>query len=563
MPLIRGLLVCLLACALLLPGAAAAGGPRTAYVTNHGADRLTSLDVFTNSPLSTIAVPNGPRGIAITPNGATAYVVNQWGNTVTPVDTATNTVGPASAVGAQPTGVAITPNGATVYVTNYTSNTLTPIATATNTAGSPIAVGSGPMEVAVTPDGSTAYVTNGDGTVSPVDTASNIAGPAIAVGGDALGIAITPDGATAYVSGGFGGSNTVVPISTATNTVGPAIPVGSSPWGVAITPDGATAYVTNATSNTVTPIDTATNLPGAPIPVGSFPNSVSITPDGSSAYVTNEFDSTVSVISTLTNTVTATLPGHIEGFGVGIVPDQAPSAAFTSHAGAAGATTSFDASASTDPDGSVASHRWSFGDGQTATTAGPTVAHVYASPGTYTATLTVVDDEGCSMATVFTGQTAFCNGSAAARVQHQVTVTAPQGPAPPEPPNEPETAGRAIQRFNLAARCVRPSRSGKARVGLRLLLARAMPVQVEIDRARGTKGRETCPRPSRTRHFPGTLMQADEVKHVSTRPAAAAVSRRVTLGVRLAPGLYRITVRAYTGKRTLSQPARRWVRVLN
>jgi hypothetical protein len=100
-------------------------------------------------------------------------------------------------------------------------------------------------------------------------------------------------------------------------------------------------------------------------------------------------------------------------------------------------------------------------------------------------------------------------------------------------------------------------------VGLRLLLARAMPVQVKIDRALGTKGRRTCPRPSRTRRFPGAFKQVDNVKRVSTRPAAAAVSRRLTLAVRLAPGLYRITVRAYTGKRTLSQPARRWVRVLN
>ena len=436
MPPIRRLLFSVLAGALLVPAAAAAGGPRTAYVTNQGADRLTSLNVFTNSPLGTIAVPNGPRGIAITPDGATAYVVNQFGDTVTPVDTATNTVGPAIAVGDQPGGVAITPDGATVYVTNYSGNTLTPVATATNTAGPPIAVGPGPIAAAVTPDGATVYVlNNSDGTVTPVDTATNVAGSAIAVGGLPSGIAITPDGATAYVSGGFpgaGGSNTVVPLSTATNTVGPAIPVGSYPWGVAITPDGATAYVTNAISNTVTPIDTATDVPGAAIPVGSLPTSISITPDGSSAYVTNLGDDSVSVISTQTNTVTATLTGHISGFGVGIVPDQAPGAAFTSHAGATGAATGFDAAASTDPDGSVASYGWSFGDGQNATTAGPTVAHVYANPGTYTATLTVVDDEGCSMAIVFTGQTAFCNGSAAARVQHQVTVTAAPAPDPPD-----------------------------------------------------------------------------------------------------------------------------------
>ncbi len=563
MALTRRLLFCLLAGALLLPAAAAAGGPRTAYVTNHSGDRLTSLDVFTNSPLGTFAVPNGPRGIAITPDGATAYVVNQWGDTVTPIDTATNTAGPAIAVGAQPTSIAITPDGATAYVTNVTDNTLTPIATATNTAGAAIGVGSSPIGVAITPDGATAYVANNaSGSVTPVDTASNTARPSISVGGDPIWIAITPDGATAYVTR-FTGSDTVVPIEIATEAVGSPIPVGSRPWGIAVTPDGATAYVANVSSNNVTPIDTATNLPRAPIPVGSFPNSISITPDGASAYVANLGDNSVSVISTLTDTVTATLTGHIEPFGVGIVPDQGPSAAFTSQPGAAGSATTFDASTSTDADGSVASHHWSFGDGQTATTAGPTVAHVYADVRAYSAVLTVVDDEGCSMATVFTGQTAFCNGSTAARIEHQVSVTtppppgapdSPAAPSQPDPPKALQTGGRAIQRFTLASRCVRASRTGKARVGLRLLLARPMPVQVKIDRALGTKGRSTCPRPSRMRHFPGAFKQVDEVERTSTRPTIAAVSRRLTLGVRLAPGLYRITVRAHTGKREAVAP---------
>jgi YVTN family beta-propeller protein len=572
-PQTRRLLLCLLAGALVLPAVAAAGAPRTAYVTDQGADQLARLDVFTNSALGTIPVRDGPRGIAVTPDGATAYVVNQWDNTVTPVDTSTNAAGPAIAVGFQPTGIAITPDGATAYVTNITDNTVTPIATATDTAGAPIAVGAGPLAVAISPDGATAYVANtASGDVTPVDTATNTAGPAIALGGSPSGIAITPDGATAYVSGGFGGSNWVVPISLATGTPGAAIPVASWPWTVAITPDGATAYVTNATSNAVTPIATASNVAGAPIAVGSYPSSVSITPDGSSAYVTNLGDDTVSVISTLTNTVTTTLTGHPEPFGIGIVPDQAPGAAFTSQAGPAGSATTFDASGSSDPDGSVASYRWSFGDGQTATTAGPTAAHVYADARAYSAVLTVVDDEGCSMATVFTGQTAFCNGSTAARIEHQVSVPTPPppgapgspgAPAQPDPPKALQTGGRAIQRFGLASRCVRASSTGKARVGLRLLLARPMPVQVKIDRALGTTGRSTCPRPSRMRHFPGAFKQVDEVERTSTRPTIAAVSRRLTLGVRLAPGLYRITVRAYTGQQKLSHRARRWVRVLS
>jgi hypothetical protein len=58
------------------------------------------------------------------------------------------------------------------------------------------------------------------------------------------------------------------------------------------------------------------------------------------------------------------------------------------------------------PDGSLASYSWSFGDSITATTSAPTITHIDAKPGSYTATLTVTDNEGCSTAVIFTGHTA-------------------------------------------------------------------------------------------------------------------------------------------------------------
>lgn len=52
----------------------------------------------------------------------------------------------------------------------------------------------------------------------------------------------------------------------------------------------------------------------------------------------------------------------------------------------------FDASASRDPDGTIKSYSWVFGDGDTGT--GNEVTHMFADEGTYTTTLTVKDDEG-------------------------------------------------------------------------------------------------------------------------------------------------------------------------
>ncbi|MCU1431106.1 MAG: domain containing protein, partial [Actinotalea sp.] len=91
-----------------------------------------------------------------------------------------------------------------------------------------------------------------------------------------------------------------------------------------------------------------------------------------------------------------------------VVVNQAPSASFS--ATPSDLSVGVDASGSTDPDGTISSYAWTFGDGGTAT--GPTATHAYTQAGTYPVTLTVTDDDG-----------------ATATTSRSVTVTAP-------PPNQ-------------------------------------------------------------------------------------------------------------------------------
>src|SRR5699024_4014823 len=53
---------------------------------------------------------------------------------------------------------------------------------------------------------------------------------------------------------------------------------------------------------------------------------------------------------------------------------------------------SVDGTGSTDPDGTIVSYLWDWGDGTTST--GETASHVYSAVGEYTVTLEVTDDRG-------------------------------------------------------------------------------------------------------------------------------------------------------------------------
>ncbi|WP_113699336.1 S8 family serine peptidase [Nonomuraea lactucae] len=72
--------------------------------------------------------------------------------------------------------------------------------------------------------------------------------------------------------------------------------------------------------------------------------------------------------------------------------NRPPTAAFTSSCNQLAC--SFNGSGSSDPDGTIASHAWDFGDGSSGTGASPT--HTYAAAGTYTVKLTVTDNQGAT-----------------------------------------------------------------------------------------------------------------------------------------------------------------------
>ncbi|WP_019612867.1 endonuclease [Psychromonas ossibalaenae] len=82
-------------------------------------------------------------------------------------------------------------------------------------------------------------------------------------------------------------------------------------------------------------------------------------------------------------------------FASSVPVNKAPAASITELCNNLSCT--FDAAASSDPDGTITSYSWSFGDGANAATSNP--SHSYSADGSYTVTLTVTDNDGASGST--------------------------------------------------------------------------------------------------------------------------------------------------------------------
>ncbi len=80
----------------------------------------------------------------------------------------------------------------------------------------------------------------------------------------------------------------------------------------------------------------------------------------------------------------------------GPLPNQPPTASFTAtpSSGDAPLFVAFDATGTSDADGTIAGYDWDFDDGTTAT--GVSANHEFLDWGPYMVTLTVIDDEGAT-----------------------------------------------------------------------------------------------------------------------------------------------------------------------
>jgi YVTN family beta-propeller protein len=415
-------------------GAAAASAAPYAYTANYETGSVSVISTETNRVVGEIKVGEEPASVAVTPDGTRAFVVNYRSGSVSVIDTATRkTIGPPIKLDEEPSVIAISPDGKTAYVSEENESKVVVIDTRTDAVIGSISGIENPYGLAISPDGESLYVASTAGNSVDVVSTRTLAlvGKPIPVGEDPEIVLVAPDGKTVYVTDED--SDEVSAITTATREVRP-IAVGPEPWGLGMTPDGRKLFVSNSGGESVSVVDPATDLVSDVIPVGDEPFEFGMAPNGKVAYLAEYRSEDVIAIDTQTDKVIGE-PIKITGGGpwqVVVAPDQSPTAAFSAPSATATVPALFSGAASTDPDGTVASWSWAFGDGGSATGVGP--SHTYSTAGNYSATLSVVDNEGCGPE-VFTGRTALCSGGTAS-VAHPVSVAAAPKPIVVPPSNK-------------------------------------------------------------------------------------------------------------------------------
>ncbi len=163
-------------------------------------------------------------------------------------------------------------------------------------------------------------------------------------------------------------------------------------------------------------------------PFQTLNNALSWTPTASGRYT-----ATVSVVDKTLNGIDLADPLSLVVMVAEIEPSNRSPTAIISAAGSmkVGKQVEFSASKSHDPDGTIMSYQWNFGDGVSKT--GKTVTHTYSQLGDYIVKLTVTDDEKSSatdelLVTISPDQQpiAVISGSQEAKIASTVTLSADQ-----------------------------------------------------------------------------------------------------------------------------------------
>ncbi len=292
-------------------GAQGAGTPAPltkAYIGLFKDNAVAVLDTASNTVKKTIAIPTGPHGLVVTPDGRWVYASSDGASTVSVIDTRTDEVSTSIEVGPTPHGLAITPDGSRVLVAGFGTDQVEAIDTGTNQIVWAVPVPQ-PHNIAITPDGTTAYAASqlkGSESLAILDLGTGTQTGSMPLDRTPRALNVSSDGADiAYT---LAGVDALQVADLTAQQLETQIPTGASPHHPLFTPDGKLGLVVSQGPGTLDLFDPATYMGTGSIKVGTMPHWIGVSADSRWAYVTNESSNDVSVVDLAEHKVTATVP---------------------------------------------------------------------------------------------------------------------------------------------------------------------------------------------------------------------------------------------------------------
>jgi YVTN family beta-propeller protein len=247
---------------------------RTLLVLSFGdgthAGSLTAINTGTSRAGPPLSVGVTPGGLTLSPDGATAYIANHQANSITTVDLKSWRVSGSITLPCSPDHFVITPDGDELYADCSASAAVIPVSTRDRNVGTPIAVA--PSPALVMGNQGKVIIVNADHMIQEIDVITNKIVLSRPETGNIVGIVPTPDDSTLVAIENTGGA--VLLLNTATLATTTSISVGSSPDDLQLTPNGLRAYVLDSNSQKLYVVDVAAGRVTATVNVA--PNAASV-----------------------------------------------------------------------------------------------------------------------------------------------------------------------------------------------------------------------------------------------------------------------------------------------
>ncbi|MHC8374294.1 YncE family protein [Pseudomonas sp. MDT1-85] len=221
----------------------------------------SSSPLITRKRSDSIAVGEGPRGLAINQDGSRVFVCNYISGNVSVIDTRNKKVIRTIAVERHPQSIVLAHGGKRAYVTNYGSSSVSVIDTKTCEVGH-VRVGRHPWGVVVSRDGKHVYVTvrQDKEWLAIIDTRTYAVSRVRGLPSPSISVDISQDNSRLYISstnapdGPYQDALTV--ISSKTFEVINIIKTERYPSAVSVSPDGWKVYIVGLDARKLTVLDT-------------------------------------------------------------------------------------------------------------------------------------------------------------------------------------------------------------------------------------------------------------------------------------------------------------------